>query len=289
MRRVVFLGVGVAALVVIAIAGIVGRDSSLLVGAQPSPPTPPPGEPGFSGTPPQQARPPFYIVPAAFRGKVVHSWFTQYAYSAGGVDLANGRPLTVEAWIRFTPGGVPELYHSRATYEDGSFYQEFLASPTEATTVTAPEGRPTAPDGSKTCVIPVRGDAKLADLLRSLTPMFVDQTGLASTGFRLVGSGPPTRSGPTALPMIRATPLQVFGDDTTIQRWVINSPAAPGASQATTFEVGANGRVQLYQFQQLDPQGEVLNEVWTAAGRLEVYDPAVVPPDAFNLSREGCQ
>lgn len=290
MRRLVLFGLGIAILVSIATVVIVGRNANLQVQGQAAVPTPPPPGPGFTRpVPTPQAQPAFYFVPAAFYGKVVHWWFTQSSSIAGASDPINGKPINVESWVRFGPDGTPNLYHAIATYQDGTFFQEILRSPTEETVIYDPRLQPMTPDGSKTCVVRTPGDAGLKERLNSAVPLFVNESELPQAAFRSAGSGAPTRMGPSAPPLPDASPEQVYGQDASVNRWVMESTDRPGMLGITTFEVGTDGYLRLNQFQRLDSQGTVQNEVWTASGRLEVYNPAAVPPNAFSLSREGCQ
>lgn len=289
MRRAFVVGIVIAVLASSAVAVLIGRNELPLVHAQSPVPTPPPPDPGFTRTsPPPQARPTIYVVPAAFRGKIVHWSFTQSIFIAGATGPTNGQPIDVEAWVRFGPDGVPNLYHARATYEDGTFYQEVLRSPTEETTVYDPRSQPIPPIGSQMCVVRTPGDAGLKERLNSGVPPFVDVNRLLQAGFRSAGSGLPTRPVPTTPSPPGLTPQQVYGPDSSVANWILETPDRPGQLGITTLEVGADGYVRLNQFQQLNEQGKVENEVWTTTGTLEVYDPVTVPANAFRLSREGC-
>ncbi|MGE0540072.1 MAG: hypothetical protein AB7R89_07815 [Dehalococcoidia bacterium] len=290
MRRAVSLGLGMIALAGIAAVVIVGHSANFPAQGQTAIPTPPPPGPGFTEVvPPRKARPAFYFVPSAFHGKVVHWWSTQSNFIAGASNPTNGQPINVEAWVRFGPDGAPNLYHAIATYQDGTLYQEVLRSPTEETTVYDPRLQPSAPDGSKLCVVRTPGDAGLRERLNSSVPMFVDETLLPPAGFRAVGSDLPTRPAPAAALPANLTPGQVYGQATSVDRWVRESTDRQGMRGISTFDVGIDGYLRLNQFQRLDAQGTVQNEVWFANGRLAVYDPATVQSGVFNLSREGCQ
>jgi hypothetical protein len=274
-------------LTLVVCAGLAVALSARVTRGDPPPPTPVPGM-QTSGTPtdPGRGRPPYFVRPDVFAGRVVHLVGTNYSFSEGSKDPANGRLRNFNAWLRFGPGGAPDLFHLVSTYEDGSFHQEILTTPTEEIVVSEPAAAITSPDGSPVCL--VRG-TPAREMLESRVPYFVNQSALPQFGFQSQGSGPPSHVSRPAPPALSPGAVETFQSEPAVQRWTRQQPSGPSGMRTThTLEVTNAGRVQVLQTQTIDASGRVVGDMWTANGPLEVFNPAAVPQNAFSLTREGC-
>jgi hypothetical protein len=268
-------------------AGLAVGLSARVTRGDPPPPTPVPGAQA-TGTPtdPGRGRPPYFVRPDVFAGRVVHLVGTNYSFSEGSEDPANGRLRNFNAWLRFGAGGAPDLFHLISTYEDGSFHQEILTTPTEEIVVSEPASAIPSPNGPPICL--VRG-TPAPDVLQNRAPLFVDQSALARFGFQLQGSGPPSHLPRTTPSPPSAAAIGIYRIDPIVQRWTIQQPPGPAGMRTThTLEVADAGRVQVLQTRTVDASGRLVGEMWTANGQLEVLNPVAVPQNAFSLTREGC-
>lgn len=287
MRRQIFRTSVPCVLTLVVCAGLAVGLSARVTRGDPPPPTPVPGA-QTSGTPTDagRGRPPYFVRPGIFGGRVVHLVGTNYSSSEGSTDPANGRLRNFNAWLRFSPNGEPIAFHLISTYEDGSFHQEILTTPTEEVVVSEPASAITSPNGQPICL--VRG-TPAPDILLNRVPYFVDQGALPRFGFQLQASGPPTHVARAVSSALSAVAVEIYQPDPVVQRWTLQRPSSAAGLRTThTLEVADAGRVQVLQTRTVDASGRLVGEMWTANGPLEVLNPATVPANAFSLTREGC-
>src|SRR5579883_756117 len=232
---------------------------------------------------PSQIGPSIFLAPPGLAGKIVHEYRTEYIYRQGGPDIANGRLLTEEIWLQFGINGSPTAYHLIARYQDGSFHQEILDNASSSTVVHEPAEAVTPPGGTPSCVERGQPDPKL---LQAAVPAFANEASLPAFLYHRIGSGAPTKTRPAASTPPIAAPARSYPPDSSVDYWTKQTVLAGQPPILTRLEVGNQGRVELYENQQLDARGTVLSDFWQAPGELDVYNAANVPASAFQLTRE---
>ncbi|HQZ90801.1 MAG TPA: hypothetical protein PLR44_12180 [Thermomicrobiales bacterium] len=209
-------------------------------------------------------------------------WLMQSPVRANAVlhwvesSAASGESTIVsEIWVQLDGDGVIKRLHTISTDSDGGFVQENGYEDRTAYTVWAAGTNQLHPGGAA-CVEagsspPPPGPAG--------PPFLVDAVTLQQYGFSLVTGDAPIV--PTTPPLDGVEPRQSFSANGPLTTWEKRLERPGGGTTVMRGSIGAAQRGISSSLTELAADGSVIRMSEGAYGRLDVYDPAVVPNTVF--------
>ncbi len=191
-------------------------------------------------------------------------------------DSATGESTIVsEVWIELDEEGVIKRLHTVSTDSDGGFVQENGYENRNAYTVWAAGTNQFHP-GSAACIEAGNSPPPPGPLG---PPFVVDATTLQQFGFVLVTSDAVIV--PTTPQLAGVEPRQSFSAKGPLTTWEKRSKRPDGGTTVMRGSIGAAQRGISSSLIELAPDGSVIRVLEGSYGRLDIYDPAVVPDTVF--------
>lgn len=209
-----------------------------------------------------------WLTPGPVHSNAVLHWVTS--------DSASGESTIVsEIWVELDGDGVIKRLHTISTDSDGGFVQENGYADRQAYTVSAAGTNRFHPGGAA-CIEaggspPPPGPAG--------PPFLVDAATLQQFGFTRVTNDAPIVPTTPHLPGVE--PRQSFSATSPLTTWEKRLERPGGGTTVMRGSIGAEQRGIADSLIELAADGSVIRVLEGAYGRLDVYDPAVVPDTVF--------
>jgi len=276
-----------AGFIVASVVGIAAITGGVLraAGTLPPPVTPPSPYPQHQTNPsvphPEASPAPFIIPAPSFAGKVIRWTQTDYVTVPNSLDPASGKLRNVDVWARVGQDNRVAMLRSHATFADGSFYQELIATPTAQSLYPGAAYFPVIAHlagGSPNC--PVQLSAPRLD---PMLPLFANTSTLPTLRFSVTTG---TTLPPATPSLSSVQPSIIYPTNPSASIWA-RSSSENGTTNSDQVQVyPKTGRIIMIDSRMVAASDGAINETRMVYGDLNVYDATQVPATVFNPSTE---
>lgn len=220
-----------------------------------------------------------------FSNLVLHWQDRSFTSSPSSPDMANGKWVVVDNWVKMGPLNQPVAVRTIATLEDGTFYQASLLLPEQGVILlgqklaTIQFGQQSFPAGE--CAHYLSGPAAAAQMA-GRAPVYMDLTKAVAKGLRWAELPPITPPAVTA-GELHTKPQQLV--DSTNPGWLVGEVVVSQGTVYGQLEVDRDtGLQRVYRAELKNRNGELLVQQDFTSSAIEVFPADAVPGSIFSES-----